>query len=48
MYTFLPLERVIPKNLLVTDLTVLQINMIMMIEDMKLKRIFGGGETQNG
>ena len=43
MYVLLPLENIIRKDLFVTDMTVLQINMLMIIEDMKLKRLWGGG-----
>lgn len=42
MYVLLPKENIIRKDLFVTDMTVLQINMLMIIEDMKLKRLWGG------
>ena len=44
MYLFLPIDNIIRKDLFVTDFTVLQINMLMMIENMKLERIYGGGD----
>ena len=42
MYVLLPLENIIRKDLFVTDMTVLQINMLMIIEDMKMRRLWGG------
>ena len=39
---FLPIENIIRKDLFVTDMTVLQINMLMIIEDMKMRRLWGG------
>lgn len=40
---FLPTDNIIRKDLFVTDMTVLQIRMLMIIEDMKYERLFGGG-----
>lgn len=48
LYLFLPIENIIRKDLFVTELTVLQINMLMIIEDMKMKRLWGGGDNSNG
>jgi hypothetical protein len=42
MYLFLPIENIIRKDVFVTELTVLQINMLIVINDMKMKRLFGG------
>ena len=42
MYLFLPIENIIRKDVFVTELTVLQINMLMIIEDMKMRRLWGG------
>ena len=42
MYLFLPTENIIRKDVFVTELTVLQINMLIVINDMKMKRLFGG------
>jgi hypothetical protein len=36
------MDNIIRKDLFVTELTVLQINMLMIIEDMRLKRLWGG------
>lgn len=44
MYLFLPTDNIIRKDLFVTDMTVLQIRMLIMIENMKLERIWGGGD----
>ena len=42
MYLFRPTENIIRKDVFVTELTVLQINMLIVINDMKMKRLFGG------
>lgn len=46
MYVLLPLENIIRKDLFVTELTVLQINMLIIIENMKLERLWGGGDKK--
>lgn len=46
MYVLLPIEYIIRKDLFVTDMTVLQINMLMVIENMKYERLWGGGDNK--
>lgn len=46
MYVLLPINNIISSDLNVIDWTVLQINMVMMIENMKTERIWGGGDNK--
>ena len=44
---FLPTSNIIPSDLHITDWTILQINMMIMIEHRKME-MMAGGENANG